>query len=66
LTYCRENNVPYGIDETNETDIYERNRIRKAFNALSLEEKESEHKRIQKINKQHKDKKKLVHKEYEL
>jgi tRNA(Ile)-lysidine synthase len=42
LVYCEMNHIPYGIDETNTSDIYERNRIRKALARLSLSEKENE------------------------
>jgi tRNA(Ile)-lysidine synthase len=30
--YCDEHNIKYGLDETNELDIYERNRVRKVIN----------------------------------
>jgi len=33
--YCVENKIPYAIDSSNESDIYERNRIRKQLNKLS-------------------------------
>lgn len=29
LSYCKKNNINYAVDSTNETDVYERNRIRK-------------------------------------
>ncbi len=41
LAYCEENHVPYGIDESNLEDGYERNRIRHArVEKMSSEEKD--------------------------
>lgn len=37
--YCVLNNVKYGIDETNLTDLYERNRIRKQVQKMSNKER---------------------------
>ena len=33
--YCRENHIKYAIDSSNESDIYERNRIRKQLSKLN-------------------------------
>ncbi|MBQ2657194.1 MAG: tRNA lysidine(34) synthetase TilS [Erysipelotrichaceae bacterium] len=41
LTYCKENGVPYGIDESNLSDVYTRNRIRhESVEKMSDTEKE--------------------------
>jgi len=36
--YCKKNKIPYGVDESNFMDIYERNRVRKYLAKLSKEE----------------------------
>jgi tRNA(Ile)-lysidine synthase len=66
LQYCEKNNIAYGIDETNELDVYERNRVRKVLIKLSDAEKETEIKRIEKINKLQSSKIKMIQKQYVL
>jgi tRNA(Ile)-lysidine synthase len=66
LEYCDANKIPYGIDETNELHIYERNRIRKALAILSIDERESEFQRVQKYNNEHKAKLSKIKKAYQL
>lgn len=39
VIYCEDNNITYGIDESNEDDKYQRNKIRKEVNKMSLKEK---------------------------
>lgn len=49
--YCKENAVPYGIDESNRSDVYTRNRIRHTIiEKMSREEKEGMVITIQKEN----------------
>jgi len=36
--YCKKNHIPYGVDESNFMDIYERNRVRKYLAKLSKKE----------------------------
>ena len=38
ITYCNESNIKYGIDESNEDDKYERNKIRKELYSLNKKE----------------------------
>ncbi|MDR2369036.1 MAG: tRNA lysidine(34) synthetase TilS, partial [Mycoplasmataceae bacterium] len=66
IVYCTKNNIPYGLDETNELDIYERNRIRKALNVLTSKEKVDEWKRIQKFNRDHSNKYADANKKYSM
>jgi tRNA(Ile)-lysidine synthase len=40
LSYCHENSIPYGVDESNVNLVYTRNRIRKALSTLNENEKE--------------------------
>jgi len=49
--YCIKNNIPYGIDETNLTDMYERNRIRRKIEKISDKEFNVIVKKLQKYNK---------------
>ncbi|RCJ03109.1 tRNA lysidine(34) synthetase TilS, partial [Ureaplasma urealyticum] len=51
--YCDENKIKYGIDETNELDIYERNRVRKTISNWSLNEVYDFKKAVLKYNKEH-------------
>ena len=51
--YCDENKIKYGIDETNELDIYERNRVRKIISSWSLNEVYDFKKFVIKYNKEH-------------
>jgi tRNA(Ile)-lysidine synthase len=66
LTYCQRNQIEYGIDETNQTDLYERNRIRKALSTITSKEKENEFKRIVRSNKNKQKKYCEVIKKYDL
>jgi tRNA(Ile)-lysidine synthase len=49
--YCIKNNISYGIDESNLTDIYERNRIRKEIQKMSKQQFISLTKKINLYNK---------------
>ncbi len=50
-TYCKENQIPYGIDESNLTNDYERNRIRhEVIDKMSLKEKKELVKKIEEEN----------------
>jgi tRNA(Ile)-lysidine synthetase-like protein len=40
VSYCHEHSIPYGIDESNMSLVYTRNRIRKTLSTLSENEKE--------------------------
>ena len=53
IRYCKENDVPYGIDESNLRDDYERNRIRhQIVDQLSFEEKMALADEIVNLNKE--------------
>ncbi|GMO13788.1 MAG: tRNA lysidine(34) synthetase TilS [Mycoplasmoidaceae bacterium] len=49
--YCDKQNIPYGIDESNLTDLYERNKIRKEISNMSKKQFESLVKQINAYNK---------------
>lgn len=52
LDYCNKNNVSYGIDESNYSDDYERNRIRhELIDTMSLKEKKEVLKEIKELNR---------------
>lgn len=48
--YCENNNIPYGIDESNYSLIYERNKIRKELKEYSDKDKKKLYKEIKKEN----------------
>ncbi|MEF2782483.1 tRNA lysidine(34) synthetase TilS [Erysipelotrichaceae bacterium HCN-30851] len=51
-TYCKENQIPYGIDESNLSNDYERNRIRhEVIDKMTLKEKKELVKKIEEENK---------------
>lgn len=51
-TYCKENQISYGIDESNLSDDYERNRIRhEIIDKMSLKDKKELVKKIEEENK---------------
>ena len=51
IKYCEDNDIEYGIDESNNTDSYTRNKIRHSkVDKMSLSEKNKLVKKIQKIN----------------
>lgn len=52
VNYCNENNIEYGIDESNLEDHYTRNKIRHSIiDKMSLKEKKNLYSEIEKINK---------------
>ena len=53
IRYCEENNVPYGIDETNLDNHYQRNRIR--HNVVEKMSKQEKDEIIKEINKKNKE-----------
>ena len=56
VEYCEANNIPYGIDESNLSDDYERNRIRHhVVDGLSYEEKVKLSDEAEKMNKENED-----------
>lgn len=56
ITYCNKNNIPYGIDESNLSNDYQRNRIRHDIvEKLSSKEKNSLVKEINNLNKENKE-----------
>lgn len=64
LDYCNEKNVPYGIDETNDQLIYERNKIRKHLQTWSISKKQKQYNEIVKYNDKHKNLLKLIDSKY--
>jgi tRNA(Ile)-lysidine synthase len=50
-TYCDTKHIPYGLDETNELDIYERNVIRKQLKQLTPLQFNRQYNHFVKINK---------------
>jgi tRNA(Ile)-lysidine synthase len=64
MEFCNNKQIPYGIDETNELDIYERNRIRKALSNLTISQKDDEYQRIIQFNKDHEPQLSQVNKKY--
>ena len=52
--YCISNNVPYGIDESNNTDDYSRNRVRhEKIEKMTLKEKKELVKKMNELNREH-------------
>ncbi len=51
ISKMNKNNIIFGIDETNEDEVYERNKIRKNLNSLSLKEKNDIYKHYMMLNK---------------
>lgn len=60
--YCIKHKIPYGIDETNSMDIYERNKIRKLISSWSLLMFEKYIKQINAFNKKNASKLKTTNK----
>lgn len=59
--YCLTNNIEYGIDESNLTNHYKRNRIRhEVIDKMSLKEKKALKKEIDELNKKNKEKKQEI------
>lgn len=50
LHYCEKEHLSYGIDESNESEQYSRNRLRKQLAKMSDEEKESLYKEKEQLN----------------
>ena len=56
LKYCDDNNIDYGIDESNFSDIYQRNKIRhQVIDKMSLKEKKELNEKIKLLNKEKKE-----------
>jgi tRNA(Ile)-lysidine synthase len=66
ITYCNKKHVIFGVDETNDSDLYERNRVRKALSLLSSSAKETEFQRVQCFNKEHRKERRTIHNEFNL
>lgn len=64
--YCQIKNVPYGIDETNDMPIYERNKIRKIINSWSDLELKKFINEINKRNKKNLELNTVINKKYQL
>lgn len=64
MRYCHEKNVQFAIDSSNESDLYERNRIRKIIKSWSQEKIIEFIKKINKYNKKNKKIKKIVKKNF--
>lgn len=62
--YCIENNVKFAIDESNEMNIYERNRVRKIINSWNQEQLIKFIKEIRIYNKKNKKLSKKVEKKF--
>lgn len=58
--YCLSNNIPYGVDETNLTNVYERNIVRKEIAKWPQTKFNSFVKKINLLNKKNSKTKKLV------
>lgn len=54
ISYCHGMKINYGIDETNNEPIYERNKIRKDIQKWSILKKTNEYRKIINYNKSHK------------
>ncbi|MBX4210309.2 MAG: tRNA lysidine(34) synthetase TilS [Mollicutes bacterium PWAP] len=64
LLYLNKKNIPFGIDETNNNHIYERNKIRKELSHLTKKEKLLKIKNFYKLNKKLLKKNTIVKKEF--
>lgn len=62
--YCNTHNIKYAIDESNNSDVYERNRVRKIINAWDREQLHKFIKQIKKYNAQNKTLDKKVQKDF--
>ncbi|NQX83690.1 MAG: tRNA lysidine(34) synthetase TilS [Mycoplasmataceae bacterium] len=63
-SYCIDNNVNYGIDETNVIDKYARNKIRNSLKEYSLRKKESLYKKFIKLNKKNIEREQILNSNY--
>lgn len=52
IKYCNKNNINYGWDESNENEVYSRNRIRKNLALLSSEDKKTLYHEKEKLNRE--------------
>jgi tRNA(Ile)-lysidine synthase TilS/MesJ len=53
IAYCQHHKIPFGIDETNANDNYQRNRIRKKMLTWSATKLKQTYRNILKFNKTH-------------